>query len=292
MIGTRASATDASLIWTRDQFQPHYDAGYVWDTAPPVTEDFQVVFWALGTGDPVIGNGDDNGAFDVTAAGFYYLSYNPYGTAYYYAGELFTGWGTSPLIDGCIYRSGASQNFDGDECTMLLFQDEHEDRGYFALASSGVDANGWCLFNQPGNAPIILDPLPDPDVGEVTGLLSTLVYLDIQFPEEMDGLYLQEGCESEIRFYDLCNETPQGSGVGPDGCAVCGPDEDGTGSPLTPTATIRIRQFIPTQLNYRETRWTRTVTGSYPAIHLWDGGTTASSSVAWFTHAVSWSPAV
>jgi hypothetical protein len=201
LIVTRSSAADASFIWTQDQFQPHYYAGYMYDTSPPVSGDFQAIFWALGAGNPVIGEGHDSGAFDVTAAAFYYPSYNPYGTTYYFAGELFTGWGVHYLIDGCIYSSGASTAFDGDECTVLLLEDRYAERGYFAMASSNVDdAVGTSSFTQPGNAPIILVPLPDPAVEQASGPFPNLVYLDIEMPVGLDGLYQQEGCDSEIRY--------------------------------------------------------------------------------------------
>jgi hypothetical protein len=165
VIQTFTGPYGTSFIWVGGVFNPGYYPYY-----PPFgnyytkpwTPAFEATFWALGTGNPAIGPGDDAGSFTVPPAAWAY--YNPtYYGAYYYAGSIFSGWGLSAAIDGCI------QNNPPLSCTCVLLTDEDGVTGYYAAlgnnASSGL---WWTQLDQPGNdgalnaGPLILDLIPRP----------------------------------------------------------------------------------------------------------------------------------
>jgi hypothetical protein len=191
----------ASYIWTQDVFVPqYYGAGYpplMYPGNPPVTSDFSGVFWALGTGDPTLGLGDDNGTHG-SADWFYYNSYPVY--SIYHAGQIFTNWGES-TIDGCILNAGATNGLDGDECTCILLSDQDGADGYFAIASAMVDGGGHTYFDMPGSdgngnaGPIILVPIPRPFITLAdTNFATRDVDLTVTIAPFAGGVYDRDGC--------------------------------------------------------------------------------------------------
>jgi hypothetical protein len=192
----------SSYIWTQDVFVPlYYGAGYppmmVFGN-PPVTSEFSGVFWALGTGDPAFGLGDDNGDF-YSANWFHYDSDPTYGV--YYAGYVNTNWGQNG-IDGCLLNAGATSGLDGDECTCILLSDQYGTDGYFAIASSMVDINGHTYFDMPGadgngnGGPIILVPIPKPFITLAdTNFATRDIDLTVTIDPFSTGIYEKDGCD-------------------------------------------------------------------------------------------------
>ena len=172
----------ASFIWSQGQWgpvAPSYIAGYSPRGGypvgpPPMTANTRLTFWALGTGDPIVGPGDDAGAyvFGPAQPAYYpktpmlYLNYSyvGYGFYIYNAGEIFTGWGANALIDGCV------QTNPPGSCTCVLITDNDGTNGYFAIASDDADAAWNFDLVQLGNdgagnfGPIILRPVPKPTI--------------------------------------------------------------------------------------------------------------------------------
>jgi hypothetical protein len=194
ILGTRA-ATGPSFIWTEGQFTPGYYPGYPpFDPAvtAPVTPAFDGIFWALGTGDPVSGPGDDSDTWTASAAGWFYFNPSYFGGAY--AGEVFTGWGASAEIDGCILLNPTG-------CTCMLLTDEDGVNGYMALLAAERDAGGSTFFDQPGldgagNAsPIVLQAIPAPTITNTIRRPSLDLDITVTVPPVVAGLYQKAPCD-------------------------------------------------------------------------------------------------
>jgi hypothetical protein len=194
--------TNRSFIWTQNYFVPYYfGAGYPpWmmnPGNPPVSPEFSGVFWALGTGDPATGLGDDNGTFSQDNW-FYYYSPAP---NWYFAGEIDTSWAETG-IDGCLDNAGATGMFDGDECTCILMSDQDGTDGYFAIASAMVDGANDTYFDMPGSdgngnaGPIILMPIPKPYITNTQVEPGTLhIDLTVTVAPFTAGVYAKDGCD-------------------------------------------------------------------------------------------------
>lgn len=192
----------SSYIWTEDIFVPaYYGAGYppmMIYGVPPVTSEFSGMFWAMGTGDPALYLGDDNGTF-TSDNWFYYYSNSMYGI--YHAGYVATNWGEGG-IDGCILNAGATSGLDGDECTCILFSDQDGTDGYFAIASAMVDGLGHSWFDMPGadgngnGGPIILVSIPRPFITLAdTNFATRDIDLTVTMAPFAGGVYDRDGCD-------------------------------------------------------------------------------------------------
>jgi hypothetical protein len=196
-IGQQFTAQTASFIWTQDQFAPQYLAYPPlvfppWSDTTPFTPAFEATFWALGTG-----LWDNAGGYTVPP--YQWVDYNPtYYGAGFYAAELFTGWGASSSISGCI------QNNPPGTCTCVLLTDQDGTNGYFAMVSSPVEVGIWhAHLNQPGAdpagnfLPIILKPIQAPAIVDA---VSEPAGSDMQVTASLDpvtmGIYNASGlCE-------------------------------------------------------------------------------------------------
>lgn len=139
--------------------------------SPPLSANAQVSFWALGAGDPAVGVGFDNGAYDMVGAGLYFYGYgvgeggNP-NYSFFYAATIEGSW-DGGATDGCP-GDGA-----GNACMCLLITDEENGAGTFAITGGFADANVNTFMNREGttdggaienNAPIVLLPIPGPTI--------------------------------------------------------------------------------------------------------------------------------
>jgi len=118
---------------------------YCKSEAPNLSTKADAVFWALGAGDPRVGEGIDSGAFKGRnfVFGKQPLNYGD-GTFYNYERRFQTNWGATYLIDGCIKDLGP------DQCTCLLLTDENAGRGYFAmLTAQRTNANDFWFADEP-----------------------------------------------------------------------------------------------------------------------------------------------
>jgi hypothetical protein len=133
----------------------------------PLSPAANISFWRLGTGDTAIGLGDDNGAFDMIAAGgFYFYSiptgyfptYPSYGVAR--GGQVFSSW-DGGATDGCV---------QANSCMCLLITDEDGIDGSWAVVGGQSDPNFLTSLNAVGTdgvanrAPIQLLNQPGPQI--------------------------------------------------------------------------------------------------------------------------------
>lgn len=144
-------------IWTEGYFTPSYYPGQnpptqPYSTAgPPYSPNFDAVWWEMGR------SAANNGSND-SANWIYYRIANFGGTDYFYAAELFGGWGEGGVND-CV-ADGA--------CTCVMMTDSVNNQGYFAITgNNNVGATRTTLLRQAsldpaGNAtPIVLRPIPE-----------------------------------------------------------------------------------------------------------------------------------
>ena len=179
VIGTTDQAGNKTFVWNGGVFTPNYYSGYPGYAPamypggnPPVTAAFSSVFWAMGTGNPVVGAGDDNGGF-TDDNWFAYYALPAYG--FYESGQIFTNWGAAAVIDGCLSNSGPTTDPDpGLECTCMLLLDQDGTDGYYAMISNSTNAVSDTFYTQPGSdgngnsGPIVMAPIPSPTINGAT----------------------------------------------------------------------------------------------------------------------------
>ena len=209
LLGTNVG-TAKSGIWTETGLwvTPSYYVGFLpFEYEPPVTVNFSGKWWALGTGDPAGGSGDDSNTWPV-ANWFYY--YGPGGYGSFFAGEIFGGWGQSAEIDGCIDNNPS-------ECTCILLTDRVGDQSYFALLAAQADPTNNTFFDQPGTdgagnaGPIVLKPTPAPTV--VDSVKSGIgVDLTVSVPALSAGIYEKDSCDcsSSVQYRVFAIEVQEG----------------------------------------------------------------------------------
>lgn len=153
-------------------------------------------FWSLGTGNPTIGSGDDNGAFgpDSWIYGNGFAGYN-------YGAQLptfATSWTASGLIDGCINNAGPA----GTTCTCMLIEDQFAGVGYFALLSdrSSADLNNFDFSHAGGS--VELYPIPKARITNTVRENDDSVTLTID-PVVAGGIYENENCDCGIVAYKV-----------------------------------------------------------------------------------------
>ena len=148
-----------------------YAGCYEFESGPPVSPDLFGVFWALGTGDPRIGHGDDNGSWSPSGWTKHAVFYDP-GYNYYYPAWMTVPDGSPELpgsdpdwsdaSDGCVLNAGPTTGFDGTECTAVLLADHWADSGYFALMTASIGALQDFAFPVSSSNPIVLRQVPEP----------------------------------------------------------------------------------------------------------------------------------
>ena len=105
----------------------------------PSIRDGSVRFWALHSGSPAVGAGNDDGTYGfLQDAPFIHGDWN------------------APGVDGCIDAAGASPTLDGDECMTVLFSTQDGGRGYYTLLSRPMTVGGTTR----------IDPVPPPGFGD------------------------------------------------------------------------------------------------------------------------------
>lgn len=203
-----------SFVWNPAQFSAEYYPGYPpFGIMPPWSFTLEATFWALGTGDPVLGTGDDAGAFTVPPYDWAYYAPTYYGY-YYYAGVILSGWGLSGAIDGCV------QNNPPNSCTCVLLTEQDVGVGYFAILGNAATSGTWITWLvQPGNdgagnaAPITLQPIPKPIFLSVARRPGTFdIDATMTVPAAPEADYTQGGCECGPVGYRIVQQVlPRGS---------------------------------------------------------------------------------
>lgn len=237
LITTTPQVGARSYVWNEEVFTPYYGyPPYVYGYSQPFTPNLQATWWKLGTGDPAPGPGDDVGSFDPVAAGGIFF-YGSGGT--YYAGQIFTGWGANPAIDGCIDTQGS--------CTCLLLTDNTGDAQQVALVAGRASSTLDTELNQPGNdgsgnsGPIILRNVKPFITLTDNGGDSTSVDVTVR-QDALQGIYDNEGCDcqagAQARFY--LRSVPRGSAA-PDSRDLAQWNDTGAVAPLgSPSSPITV----------------------------------------------------
>lgn len=200
---------ERSYIWTASVFSPlYFDTSYApLDYKVPVTPNLSASFWEAGSGDPAIGAGNDNGTFDLYAAGMLSFGANPDYNVFY-AAVLDAGWPDGE-VDGCTQPNA---------CTCLLFadQDMAGRGGYFALVAARADGLADTSFNLGGadpvgyGLPIVLRPIPVPGVTGAVSPQAGTVEITVMLGDNMAGVYEAEsgaGCSCGPIEYSVYRQT-------------------------------------------------------------------------------------
>jgi hypothetical protein len=215
-----ASCADERWIHARDIRTPgvtQCDVDiYCWDGSVvlgcldrSVSADFSGSFWALGTGDPALGQGDDNGL--LPAADW---SYDPspcvgggmpgYENARW--PRVISGTWSAPGIDGCVDAAGTYAELTGDECMLVALSDQSDGQSYFALLSALVNLDEFedpLFWPWRDLGPIELAELPSPEISQLlegppSGGRCEVVVTAPSPAAIAGGLYLDGGCATDL----------------------------------------------------------------------------------------------
>jgi hypothetical protein len=191
---------------------------YDTQSGPPVSPNIEGVFWSLGTGNPVLGLGDDSGSFSgglgsgdqwikqISAPftnGLYH--YPAFATLkdgdYGYQSGNPVNW--SLPVDGCV-----EANPDPDPCTCMLLTDEWNGVGYFAILGAKRSPN----FDLTTGGDIVFAPIPDATiVGSSTDIASADVTVNVRADAPTGGNYAKDGCVCDAGFRVYGNIVTRGS---------------------------------------------------------------------------------
>lgn len=235
IISTIASDGVSYIIGTEFQQHPSYGVGgigpytYSYDVANqapmPLTAAASISFWGLGTGDPALGVGNDNGGFDMAGdpSSVYAFGY----AAGDYAGDPTLSFWYGALINSS-WDAGATDNCPGPNvCTCLLLTDENvvggATTGVFAITGGLGTANIDTFMNNDGtsdgqghNAPIVLVPVPAPTiVGSSRNPTTNDVTLSINVGPSSQGDYSQDGCACGATAYRVLQAIVPRGGMPP-----------------------------------------------------------------------------
>ena len=148
----------------------------------------QGYFWALGSGDPTVGLGNDCGTLCGPSVSTWWLSSPPY------IGGNTNNW-SWPGTDGCIDLTGNDPSkLDTKQCMVALLADQSVagDVGYFAVLSDDVDLNGNYQLNAASPTSIVLDEVPQATVTGATWISTTALDVTVVVTEPVgtsEGLY-------------------------------------------------------------------------------------------------------
>jgi hypothetical protein len=186
-------------------------------------EELRGAFWAMGSGNPLIGVGDDSGFWDVSEWAMVRsrVVCDPYlGCVRLTTPPTIEGdWTADPMVDGCI-------DDDDDACMMLMLADQHAGEGFFALLSAGggtpFDLRGACQIGVPFSPDYcwaILAPIPAPRAGGMRRAGISIVKVNIDAPSMDDlaaGLYTDRRCDSDAVYgYNIYQYVGEEQGVPP-----------------------------------------------------------------------------
>jgi hypothetical protein len=161
--------------------------------------------------------GSDDGGWPAIENGLN-LANGPTGWMLSYAGDGFPGamiagtWAQDPRIDGCPDTTATEP-----DCHAIVLTDHTGSDTYFAIISKQEAGDANYDLSLPGNATIVLQPLPKP---RITGSSRTGndVTLQIGAPLPGDlsaGSYLDGACPAVLTHYKVRGRiVPRGSGVG------------------------------------------------------------------------------
>ena len=213
VIGTVGGPGQQSWVFSRvfaddPNYQFYYGVPTVYGSpTPPLNSSLRATFWRLGSGDPTVGLGNDNGAFDLVASGGI-QSYQLPSYLFYQAAEVVSGW-SDPSVDGCI---------DGGNCQCLLLSEQDGADTYLAILSAQSEATTDTFFNRGGadgegnELPIILEELQRPAILSTSRLPDFTVLPQVRVDTPTANIYAKDGCDcSPIGYRVLQIMFPRGT---------------------------------------------------------------------------------
>jgi hypothetical protein len=214
-------------------------------SGPPVSPALRAVFWAVGSGNPAIGLGNDSGIFSggFQATDFWMkqISASFSGNLYHYPAwcSLKIGYNyvvgapvtwSAPDADGC----GPSGTPPAISCTCFMLSDVWNNQGYFATMCAKSDVLGNTNFDF--GADFHLAPVPQPNItasardavsGDVTlsvGLKNT----DGNPDTPAEGVYTKDGCGTGLAGFRVFGAVVPRNGTPTPGQFVLLPRADNT----------------------------------------------------------------
>ena len=151
------------------------------DIGSSVSSSFAGAFWMMGSGNPAVGAGVDNGAFPALegpAGGW--VHHAPLAPAFVQG-----SWAADARVDGCV------GDVPEPRCMAMMLGDQRAGIGYFALLSAAAGPSNEFSFVQPSEAPIALATIPRPAI-TATQLINpyTLIVSSVVRSVPPGGLYL------------------------------------------------------------------------------------------------------
>ena len=191
---------------------------YASESGPPVSSAMKGVYWAVGSGNPAIGLGNDNGNFrGGFAAGDFWIKQKNgtfVGGVYHYPAWISLNLGdnnvvgppvtwSSPDADGC-----GPANPPASVCTCMLITDEWAGAGYFATLCAASNPLGNTRFDTGGGSAFVLKPIPRPLItSSVRDTLSGDVTLSVGagnagIPDSAaEGVYTSDSCGTGLQGF-------------------------------------------------------------------------------------------
>jgi hypothetical protein len=208
---------DCGAGWWHFHSFPYHDDESVF------VEDLEGAFWAAGSGDPLVGVGDDSGFWDVDEWAMVWsrVVCDPYiGCVRLTTPPLIDGdWTVDPMVDGCIGPGSG-------ECMFVMLADQHAGEGFFALLSAGggmpFDLRGACQIGVPFSPDYCwaaLAPISPPGIDSLRRAGISSVKVDVDAPSIEDlagGLYTDRRCEGNaVVGYNIYQYVGEEDGVPP-----------------------------------------------------------------------------
>ncbi len=192
---------------------------YASQSDAPIGPTIRGVFWRFGTGNPIVGQGDDSGAFrGGLAPGDFWIkqvsqSFDP-GGLYHYVARISLKSGpnaepgppvtwSDPLVDGC------GPTVPG-VCTCMLLSDQWGGVGYFAMLGATSSTN-LHTFLDPGPT-VRLAPIPVPQVTVESGdeaQQQMTISVDVDRP--LDGRFEKVECPCTFGYRIFAARVPRGA---------------------------------------------------------------------------------
>jgi hypothetical protein len=215
----------------------------------PVSSAVRGVFWAVGSGNPTVGLGNDSGIFSggllatdfwiksgtFTGAGgtYWYEAYNSLNGGYPQGTGAPVTW-SAPDVDGC----GPSGTPPQLACTCFMLSDVWNNQGYFmtACAKSDTLGNTTLEYGLGANGAFKFAPVPQPNITSsardtVSGDVTLSVGLkggDGNPDTPAEGVYTKDGCGTGLAGFRVFGAVVPRNGTPTPGQFVLLPRADNT----------------------------------------------------------------
>jgi hypothetical protein len=167
-------------------------AGNYYNTVGPPIDLASVsgFWWAVGSGDPALSMGNDNGSF-APADWLEIYTYMYAGMQYWNGAYFVTSWDREG-VDGCIFDAA-------NRCTCVMLTTNAPSEGpKFVLMSAIADISSITTFVNPGSAPFVMADVPTPVVLNSSRDGANNLTLDLGLSDASSGRY--ETCDCNLSY--------------------------------------------------------------------------------------------